>query len=98
MRDRADAQLSGAVPITPERACISGCAHYGAACAGTVFSETKDRCYMKGRNYGRWEWAKGDKGDSTTLQGGCGAWSAIGESALLACPGGLSSMWTAGGD
>lgn len=80
-------EMSGAVPVTPEMACVSACTHYGEACTGVAFSPSSKTCQMKGVNIADWKFLPSAEADVVALAGGCEAWAAYvpAEMALACC-------------
>ncbi|ORX38943.1 hypothetical protein BD324DRAFT_617950 [Kockovaella imperatae] len=69
--------LSGAVPVSPESACVNACNRYGSACAGIFFDASISRCFLKGVHPTTWSFVRGEEDDGTDLIGGCELWSSI---------------------
>lgn len=76
-------QLSGAIPVKPESACIQACNKYGGACSGVFFDSANGKCFLKGVKTSAWDFSEGVEEDGTDLVGGCALWSNIGESSFL---------------
>jgi hypothetical protein len=76
----ADPQLSGALPVKPESACIQACNKYGAACSGVFFDSAKGKCYLKGTRTSSWTFSESVSEDGVDLVGGCALWANIGTS------------------
>jgi hypothetical protein len=76
-------QLSGALPVSPESACIETCNAYGGACSGVYFDHSAKKCFLKGTHTGDWTFEQEEDNDGVDLVGGCSLWSAVGESTGL---------------
>ncbi|KAI9636534.1 uncharacterized protein MKK02DRAFT_45238 [Dioszegia hungarica] len=70
-------ELSGALPVKPESACIQACNKYGAACSGVFFDSAKGKCYLKGTRTSSWTFSESVSEDGVDLVGGCALWANI---------------------